>query len=144
MSEKEAVAQATKSPLDALPMDVRERVEELKHKGNPVQMSKVGDQDYIYFGMLREDFVEMKLMAMKYSEKLLTGITEESPQEEQMAAMAKMEDLEEMALVSFAVLSPSLDIDDLYKFPAGRVRKLRDLILMASGEGEEVTEPVSL
>lgn len=131
--------------LENLPQEVKARIDELKAAGNKVFSATIGDQVFVYFGLFRRDWTKMRAGVITAAQKFAQDNKEVLEKEQDAAlAMARLDDLEEESLVRFAVLFPVLNDTDLKNMPVSRVRRLRDLIMAASGDNETVSEPVQL
>lgn len=132
----------SESPLDLLPEDVREKIAKAKSLGNPVRMTKIGGEDYVYIGLMRSDVTKIRLAGQEAGKAIRKKYPQAQEDEDVAArALAELENIEEDIFLEYSILHPKLDLE---KLSPGRAASLRDLVNQASGQGEEVSEPVAL
>lgn len=126
--------------------EIQSEIDKYKTKGNPVSLIKLGGNEYIYVGLLREDLASIRDAAMTKTRELIDALTDEQKEDKnaQQDVMAKIEDLEESFILSFGVIHPKMDVPHISKLPVGIAKRLREEIFKLSGENDEASEPVKL
>lgn len=130
-------------PLQDFSDEVKAKISELKEKGNPVFTTTISGTKYVYQGLLTEDWMAIRSLTMKKARKMSEG-SEKLSQEELDVLAAEIEELEGNVILEYAIVEPAFSAEAAAKLPAARTRRLRELVFAASGDNEEVSEPVQL
>ena len=130
-------------PLENLSDEVKEKIETLKEKGNPVFMTEISGTKYVYQGLLGEDWITIRAATSKLARQMAEGSDKLSEGELEVLS-TRIEEVESNVILEYAIIDPPFSTEAGLKMPAARTRRLRELVFAASGDNEEVSEPVKL